>query len=62
MLLNILRNTTRTQLYAAIRWTSDNLHVPVTEVPDIVAIAYVQQHFKMGQLEGWDGFITDLEN
>jgi hypothetical protein len=61
-IIMILRNTTRTQLYAAINWTADNLHVPVNEVPDIVAIAYVQRHFKAGQLEGWDGFVTDLGN
>jgi hypothetical protein len=24
-------------------------------------VAYVVKHFKAGQLEGWDGFITDME-
>lgn len=56
----ILMDAKRSQLDAAINWTADNLHVPVNQISNVVAIAYVKRHFKAGQLEGWDGFIMDL--
>lgn len=60
MITTIIRNAHPKQIAAAIRWTADNLHVPHQMVDIHVAVAYVCKHFKMGQLEGWDGFIEDI--
>lgn len=56
----ILRRTGSIQLEAAIVRTADNLHVPANSVADDVAVAYVNRHFKTGQLEGWDGFVENI--
>jgi hypothetical protein len=61
MITTIIQHATTPQLIAARRWTEDNLHVPESAVTTAVAVAYVVKHFKAGQLEGWDGFITDME-
>jgi hypothetical protein len=61
MITLIILHATAPQLIAARRWTEDNLHVPESAVTTAVAVAYVVKHFKAGQLEGWDGFITDME-
>lgn len=60
MITLILRDATDAQLHAAACWTADNLHVPLEEIDDVIAVAYVVRHYKAGELEGWDGFITDL--
>lgn len=60
MITTIIQHATTAQLKAACRFTEDNLHVPDSAVTTEVAVAYVVKHFKAGQLEGWDGFITDL--
>ena len=61
MITTIILHATTAQLTAARRFTEDNLHVPESAVTTAVAVAYVVKHYKAGQLEGWDGFITDLE-
>jgi hypothetical protein len=61
MITTIIRNATPEQLRKARIWTSDNLHIPYVKVNDEVAVAYVCKHFVAGQLDGWDGFVTDLE-
>lgn len=59
-ILTILEGATGSQLVAARHWVADNLHIPVYEVRSVMAVAYIVRHFQSGQLEGWDGFITDL--
>ncbi len=41
MITTILRNATRQQLEAAYHYTADHLHIPVSELTDTVAVAYV---------------------
>jgi hypothetical protein len=45
----------------AIGWTANNLHVPESEVAEIVAIAYVERHFQQGALSGWEGFCENIK-
>ncbi len=59
MITTILRNATRQQLEAAYHYTADHLHIPVSELTDTVAVAYVCQHFEQGAYSGWNGF-TDM--
>lgn len=61
MITTILRNCTRQQLEAAYHYTADHLHVPVSELTDTVAVAYVVRHFEQGQYTGWTGFFQMLE-
>lgn len=61
MITHIAAHASTQQLNAAIRWTADNLHLPVGGVSVWVAVAYICKHFESGQLTGWDGFIQDLE-
>lgn len=61
MIITILRNATRPQLVAAYHYTADHLHIPVGEVTDIVAVAYVCAHFKQGGYLSWEGFADMLE-
>lgn len=58
----IVRTAPLWHLITAQRWTSDHLHVPESEITNAVAVAYVVQHYQQGELSGWDGFITNLEN
>lgn len=60
MIVTLIKHATQAQLDAAVRWTADSLHVPEAFVEVTVAVAYVVRHYQMGQLEGWDGFVTDL--
>lgn len=60
MIVTIIEHATQGQLDAAVRWTSDQLHVPEAFVEATVAVAYVVRHYRMGQLEGWDGFVEDI--
>lgn len=60
MIVTIIQHATQPQLDAAVRWASDQLHVPEAFMEVTVAVAYICKHFKAGQLEGWDGFVTDL--
>lgn len=61
-ILTILRAASPQQIAAAIRFTADHLHVPEGCIEPEVAVAYVRQHYQQGQLEGWDGFVTDVED
>lgn len=61
MITTIIQNATAPQLLAAARWTSDNLHIPESTLTVYVVVSYVVKHYKAGQLEGWDGFIADME-
>lgn len=58
----ILSTAAPTQLRSALSWTADNLHVNEHDLTMVAAVAYVCKHFRAGQLTGWSGFITDLEN
>ncbi|MFE4832967.1 hypothetical protein [Streptomyces sp. NPDC056672] len=62
MITAIMNNATDAQLQGAVNWTSDHLHVPLDQVTECVAVAYVVRHFQMGALSGWDGFIRDLKD
>ena len=62
MITTILRNCTREQLEAAYHYTADHLHIPVGELTDTVAVAYIVQHFEQGDYEGWNGFIEMRES
>ncbi|MER6687519.1 hypothetical protein [Streptomyces olivaceoviridis] len=62
MITTILNNATNRQLQGAVNWTSDHLHVPLDQVTECVAVAYVVRHFEMGALSGWDGFTRYLED
>lgn len=59
-IFDIVTSATLRQLNAAIIHTADHLHVPQQLVGETVAVAYVQRHFKSGELEGWDGFTEDI--
>lgn len=61
MIITILRNATRKQLEAAYHYTADHLHIPVEEVTDIVAVAYVAAHFEQGVYLSWEGFTHMLK-
>lgn len=61
MITTIINNAESHQLFAAGQYVADHLHVPESAVTTAVAVAYICKHFKAGQLEGWDGFITDIE-
>ncbi|MGW0846799.1 hypothetical protein ACWD26_43135 [Streptomyces sp. NPDC002787] len=61
MITTIINNATGNQLRSAVIWTSDHLHVPLDQVTECVAVAYIVRHFEMGALSGWDGFTSHLE-
>lgn len=61
MITTILRNATYQQLHAAYHYTADHLHIPVSELTDAVAVAYVNVHFRQGDYAAWDGFVEMLE-
>lgn len=61
MITTILRNITHQQLRAAYYYTADHLHIPVSEITDATAVAYVCRHFEQGAYSGWDGFTEMLE-
>jgi hypothetical protein len=61
MITVILRNATRKQLEEAYRYTAHHLHIPVGEVTDITAVAYVSAHFEQGVHLSWEGFVDLLE-
>jgi hypothetical protein len=61
VIINILRNCTRQQLEAAYHYTANHLHIPVGEITDFVAVAYVNAHFHQGDCLAWDGFVEMLE-
>ena len=61
MIIAILRNCTSKQLEAAYHYTADHLHIPVGEVTDIVAVAYVAAHFEQGVYLSWEGFVDLME-
>lgn len=58
MITTILKNASIWEIADARGWAADHLHVPVTSIPDDVAVAYVVRHFKQGYLTGWEGFRT----
>lgn len=62
MIVTILRTAHARHIRAAMRWTADNLHIPEGEVSELVAVAYVVRHFKMGELYSWDGFVEGVVN
>jgi len=57
----ILRTASFALLASAIKWTGDHLHVPEEEITPTVAVAYVNNHFHVGDYEGWDGFESYME-
>lgn len=61
MIVAILYTAHARHIREAMRFTADHLHVPVGEVSELIAVAYVLAHFKMGSYEGWDGFVDMLE-
>lgn len=60
MILTILRTAHAKHILAAMEYTADHLHIPVGEVSELVAVAYVLQHFRQGAYAGWDGFAEML--
>lgn len=61
MITTILRNSTYQQRQAAYHYTADRLHIPLGEVTDVVAVAYVVAHFEQGGYLSWEGFVEMLE-
>lgn len=61
MITTILRTCARADLEAAYHYTANHLHVPVSEITDTVAVAYVLRHFEQGAYSGWDGWVEMLE-
>lgn len=61
MITTILRNSTYRQRQAAHHYTADHLHIPLGEVTDLFAVAYVVAHFEQGGYLGWEGFVEMLE-
>lgn len=60
-----LRNATEKQISAALGLTADMLHVPVDQLTEIVAVAYIMRHYGEGRVggsesQGWEGFVADL--
>lgn len=60
MILTILRTAHAEHIRSAMHYTADHLHIPVGEVSELVAVAYVLRHFRQGFYEGWDGFVDML--
>lgn len=58
MIVTILRTAHPKDVRAALHFTADHLHVPVNEVSELIAVAYVVQHFRAGDYESWDGFVA----
>jgi hypothetical protein len=61
MIITILRTAHAAHIRAAIRWVSDQLHIPAAEMTDLFAVAYVVRHFEQGTYTGWDGWAEMLE-
>lgn len=61
LVTHVLQHATSYQEAEALHWTADQLSVPVSTLSLTVAVAYVIAHFKKGDLEGWPGFVTDLQ-
>ena len=61
MIITILRTAHAKHIRAALYHTANHLHVPVEEITEMIAVAYIVQHFKQGAYEGWDGFVEMLE-
>lgn len=61
MIITILRTAHPKHVRAAMHTTADHLHVPVSEVSELIAVAYVCAHFQQGSYSGWDGFTEMLD-
>lgn len=61
MITTILRTAHARHIRAAMQHTADHLHVPVSELTELIAVAYVVRHFEQGAYSGWDGFVAMRE-
>lgn len=60
----IVKSTKRSHLEMARTFTGNCLHIPVADISDTVAVAYVVRHFGEGRVAGeeggWEAFIKDI--
>jgi len=56
VITTIIENASDADLLDAVRWVSDQLHVPASQVTSSVAVGYVVRHFEQGDYAGWEGF------
>lgn len=60
MITTILRTARKRHIEAAVVHVADQLHAPIDEVTEHVAVAYICKHFEQGSYSGWDGFAEML--
>lgn len=61
MIITILNTAAHHDIGAAREFTAEHLHLPLGNVSEVVAVAYVLQHFEQGSYSGWDGFVEMRE-
>ena len=61
MIHTILCSAQPSELLDAKVFTATHLHVGPQDITDLIAVAYICQHFEQGTYSGWDGFVEMLE-
>lgn len=43
------------------QYVADQLHLDYKDIDAVVAVAYIQRHFEMGDYSAWDGWVEMIE-